>query len=60
MVIREVARGRQDKDENARIMFGNRTTVGHWRIHRSEKRNSNVVSVLRDGKSYTRDRFMVS
>ena len=49
MVTEKAARGRCDKEEDARIMFANRMTASY-------KRNNNVVSVLCDSKSYTRDR----
>ena len=53
MVIETAARGRCcDKDEeDARIMFPNRTTS----YPAPDKWNNNVVSVLRDSRSYTRD-----
>ena len=58
MVIEEVAGGRYDKDESARVMFADRMAVGR-RIHPTEKRNNNVVSELRDSKSYSRDWYAI-
>jgi len=59
MVIEKAARGRRcdkDEEEDARIMFPNRMTSSFVDAYPApDKWNNNVVSVLRDSRSYTRD-----